>query len=193
MGGSLLWIPTALSTLRPATSPCVSAIRLNLISYSCTEQSIESLLKTAGSELQRVAEEFTRIECEFGGALNLIVSRNAGFGAVFDTLDVRFHFCGVNGTSRTCRFISRRSFGITLVEMGCAAPVPFAHLSWSFCRVESLGQTCHWSARSDTDFKLRCIYLGIVNFSFDLFIAIPHFLFTRLPWQLPWYLSCRRL
>ena len=97
VGGSLFWIPAALSTLRPVTSPRMSAIRLNLISHSAAYQSIEILLKNAGSDLRRVADEFTRIEREFEGAVNFSVFRNAGFGAAFDALDLKVRFCGVDG------------------------------------------------------------------------------------------------
>jgi len=91
-GGSLQWIPTALSTLGPTTSPRLSAIRLELISHCAINKTIEIIPKNAGSELRRVADELARIEREFGGAVKLTVRRNPGFNVVFDTLDVRASF-----------------------------------------------------------------------------------------------------
>ena len=96
VGGDILWIPTALSTLRPTTSPHISTIRLNFTSFSSANRSIEILLNGVGSGLRRVADELSRIEREFEGAVNLIVVRNPGFGAVFDALNVRFRFHGAN-------------------------------------------------------------------------------------------------
>jgi len=125
LGGDILWIPTALSTLKPATSPRISAIRFDFDSDSSTSRSTEaSLLIDAGSGLRWVANEFTRIEREFEGAVNLTVVRNPGPKAVFDTLNVRFRFCRGNGARRTDRFTSCRYFRITLVEMSSADAHP---------------------------------------------------------------------
>jgi len=92
----IFWIPTALSTFTPATSPRISAIRLNLGSYSASDRPVPALLKATGRELLRVADEFTRIKREYKGAVNLTVVRNPGFEAVSDTFNVRSRFCGVN-------------------------------------------------------------------------------------------------
>ena len=99
--GGLLWIPAALSTLRPATSPRLSTIRLTLVSHSASSRSTKALLKDAGNDLRWVADEFARIEREFYGAVNLNVFWGPGFKAVFDTLNVRLRSCGVNDTQRT--------------------------------------------------------------------------------------------
>ena len=96
LGGDMLWIPTALSTLRPTTSPRISVIRLNLVSGFATTRSIERLLNVASSGLRLIADEFDRIEREFEGAVDLTVVRNPWFGAAFDTLNVRSRFCGAS-------------------------------------------------------------------------------------------------
>jgi len=99
--GSLLWIPTSLSTLRPATSPRMTTILLDFLSQSSAARSIEILLKSAGSDLQQVADEFARIEREFEGAVDLTVFWNAGFWAAFDALDLKVRFCDVDGVPWT--------------------------------------------------------------------------------------------
>jgi len=96
MGGGLLWIPTALSALRPTTSPRLSAIKLGLTS-PLGDESVETMIEDAGGDLRRIADELIRIEREFEGAVNFTVRRDLEFKAVFDTLNVRFHFRGVNG------------------------------------------------------------------------------------------------
>jgi len=116
VGGDLLWIPTALSTLGPATSPRLSAILLRFASSYSTNRSIGTLLNDAGSDLRRVAGEFARIKREFKGAVNLTVFLDPAFKAVLDTLRVRFR--GMNATPRAYWFIPCRSFSITFVEMG---------------------------------------------------------------------------
>jgi len=98
VGGGLLWIPKALSTLRPATSPHSPAIQLNFALHPTTDRSVETLLHDAGSGLCLVADEFTRIEREFGGVVHLSVGLDPLFEAALCTLDVRFHFCGANDT-----------------------------------------------------------------------------------------------
>jgi len=92
--GSPHWIPKALSTLRPATSPRLSTIRLNFIYPPTADPPVATLVKTMGNDLRWVADEFTRIEREFERAVNLTVVRGPGFEALLDTLNVRFHFRG---------------------------------------------------------------------------------------------------
>jgi len=100
VGGGLLWIPSALSTLKPATSSNLSAIRLNFALHSTTNRPIGTLLNDVGSGLHLIADEFSRIEREFGGAVNLTVVLDPAFKAVLGTFGVRFYFCGVNDTQR---------------------------------------------------------------------------------------------
>jgi hypothetical protein len=97
-GGGLPWIPAALSTLRPATSPRLSAIQLNFVGSSTAAPSVERSIEAVGDDLGRVADEFARIKREFAGAVSLTVLRDPGFKAVLDTLNVSFRFCGVGDT-----------------------------------------------------------------------------------------------
>ena len=99
VGGGLLWIHTALSTLRPATSPRLSAVQLNFTRSPITNQSVETAIEETGNDLRQIAAEVARIECEFKGAANFTVVRDPWFKVVLDALDVRFHFCAVGNTS----------------------------------------------------------------------------------------------
>ena len=101
MGGELLWIPTALSTLRLATSPRLSSIQLNFIRPISVGRNAETqtVIKVAGDDLRQAADEVARIEREFGGVVDFTVPRDPVFKQVFDTLNVRFHFCGEDDTS----------------------------------------------------------------------------------------------
>jgi len=74
-----LWIPPALSTLGPASSPRLSTIRLNFASHSATNQSAKTLFNDVGGGLRLVADEFARIERRFGGAGKLAVARDSVF------------------------------------------------------------------------------------------------------------------
>ena len=101
MGGGLPWVPTALSTLRLATSPRLLAIKLRLAcSYLVfATQVVEAVITDAGDDLQRVADEVARVEREFGGVVKLGVHLSSVFKEVTGTLNVRFYFCRVDGTS----------------------------------------------------------------------------------------------
>ena len=94
--GGLPWIPTALSSLRPATSPHLSTILLDLAATTSIDRPVETLVKDTGNDLQRVADEFTRIEREFEGAVSLTVLRDSGFEVALGELNVRFPFRGVD-------------------------------------------------------------------------------------------------
>ena len=89
--GGLPWIPTALATLGPATSPHLSVILLQFSRIWSTK----TLIKVVGDDLQRVADEVTRIKSEFGEAVNIVVYRDSPFMVVLDTLNVRFRCCGL--------------------------------------------------------------------------------------------------
>ena len=118
-GGNLLWIPTALSTLKPATSPYLSVIKFNFNPLSTADW---TAIGDAGRDLRRTVDEFTRIEREFEGAVNVTVLLDPRF-EVLDAFNVRFHLCGVADTSdpvHSFSFISRRSFGVEIVEIGSA-------------------------------------------------------------------------
>ena len=115
MGGSFPWIPMALSTLRPATSPRLSVIKLYF--HSLTGEPGQTLIP----DLRRIADEITRIEREFEGAVNFTVAPDPGFRALFKTFDVRFSFvkwkkpCGHVDSSF---FIPCRSFSTAFGETG---------------------------------------------------------------------------
>ena len=90
MDGGLIWIPKALSTLRPATSPRLLAIRLCFVRPSTAIE----IATGEVDDLRRVAGELARIEREFEGTVELTVYRDSEFDAVSDTLHVRSRFRG---------------------------------------------------------------------------------------------------
>ena len=92
----------ALSTLRPATSPCLSAIRLDFACSPIIHQPVNILIRDTSNDLRWVANEVTRIEREFEGTVKLILRRDPQFEAVLSLLEVRFHFRGADGTARSC-------------------------------------------------------------------------------------------
>ena len=102
VGGDLHWIPKALSTLRPPTSPRLSAIQIDFIPSSNINRSVEIAIKDTGNDLRWVTEEIARIKHEFGVVVNLTVFRDPVIEAVLQTLDVRFNFCGVDDASDPC-------------------------------------------------------------------------------------------
>ena len=118
-GEGLPLIPMALSTLRPATSPHISTIRLDFCAtYSRPRRTVITAL---GNDLRRIADEITQIEREFGGAVDFTVAPDSEFQVEFDTLNVRFIFVGwkrprthVDSSS----FAPCRSFRTTFIEMG---------------------------------------------------------------------------
>ena len=121
--GALPWIHMALSTLRSATSPHLSTIRLDFGHSYIPDRSIEPMTQDMGNDLRRIADEVTRIESEFDGAVDLTVVSDPGFAVVLDTLNVRFYFCGVGSLhnivgSDAFPFTPRRSFSHTAIEMG---------------------------------------------------------------------------
>ena len=91
MTGDLLWIPTALSTLKHTTSPRLSALQLSFV-MSTTTHSVKTSIEDMGNDLRWAADEVARIEREFEGAVELILTRDPGFETVFDALDVSFLF-----------------------------------------------------------------------------------------------------
>jgi len=90
-GRGLPWIPMALSTLRPTTSPRLSAVRL---CFTCLliDRSVRTLIKDTGNDLRRVASEVSRIEREFEGMVDFSVVSDSVFEMVLDNLSVRFRF-----------------------------------------------------------------------------------------------------
>ena len=87
MGGSLLWIPTALSTLISVTSPRLSTIELNFARSSAVTPPVETVIENTINDLRRVAEEVARIERAFKGRVSVTILRDVGFKVVLDTLN----------------------------------------------------------------------------------------------------------
>ena len=100
--GGLFWIPLALSTLKPTTSPHLTAIRLDFARSPIAHRPVETLIQDISNDLRRVESEVARIERELGGAVNLDVRRDVGFEMVLDILNVGFRLCGVGGVPRFC-------------------------------------------------------------------------------------------
>lgn len=94
------WIPTALSTLRPATNPRLSAVRLDFahVPTVTAGRPVTTLTEDLGDDLQRVAVEVTRIEHEFEGTVDITVLllQNSGYQAVLDALGVTVRFRAVD-------------------------------------------------------------------------------------------------
>jgi len=89
--GSLHYIPVALSTLEPSTSPHLSQIKLRLTGTTHPNfTSGTSALEDLNNDLRQIADEFSRIEREYG-AVNLSVYRDMEFERL-DALNVRFSF-----------------------------------------------------------------------------------------------------
>ena len=101
MGEDLPWIPAALSTIKLATSPRLSAIKLRFPHQPDASGSVEVTTRHTGNDLRRVADEVTRIESEFRGTLSLTVLRYPAFEVVSDTLDVRPHCCRAGGLANS--------------------------------------------------------------------------------------------
>ena len=110
----------ALSTLRPATSPRLSIITLSL-SATTSPADVETVITKIGNDLRRIADEVSRIEREFEGAVDFTVIPDAKFHAVLDSLNVRFSFLEwkrPRGHVDLSSFVSCRSFSATFIEIG---------------------------------------------------------------------------
>jgi len=109
----------ALSTLRPATSPHLSSIRLDLAGSVVVDLPVKLLVKDTGDDLRRVADEVVRIEREFEGTVNFTVVPDSVFEAVLDTLGVSFRFAALTEyRSRVDAFslVPYRYFSVTVAE-----------------------------------------------------------------------------
>ena len=105
-GGGPPRIPVAFSTLRPATSPHLSTIRLE---FAC-EPTLAHLTETVVDEminyLEQLPGETTRIQREFEGAVDFTVAIDSKFEAVLGKIDVRIYF---DKSSWSRKFISTRA------------------------------------------------------------------------------------
>ena len=90
--GGLPWIPAALSTLRPASSRCLSVLLLNFFRSPSANRSVEPAVEYMGDDLRRIIDEIARIKREFQGAVKVTVLWDSGFKAVLNALNVRFFF-----------------------------------------------------------------------------------------------------
>jgi len=97
-GGRLFWIPAALSTLSPTTSPHLSAIKLRFTRVSSVKRPTKTLIKNMGDDLRWVTNEFSRIGREFEGAVSFTVVRDSRFEEL-DTGKVSFRICGADDIS----------------------------------------------------------------------------------------------
>ena len=100
--GGLLWIPTALSTLRPTTSPRLSDVRLDFTLPATAYRSVEVTVGDSGKDLRRVVGEVARIKRQFEGAVSVVVLREPGYETALDALNVMFHSFKVAGNSQRC-------------------------------------------------------------------------------------------
>ena len=67
MSGGLLWITTALSTLKPATSPCLSTVHVQYLHPSDFDEALDAMAEDLENDIPPVMDEVIRIRHEFGG------------------------------------------------------------------------------------------------------------------------------
>ena len=89
VSGDLLWIHTTLSTVKPATSPSLSVIELDIGGRPPLSTPLH-LREQLESDLRIIDEHVVRIEREFVGAVNVTVHRHPGF-EVGDTRSIFIH------------------------------------------------------------------------------------------------------
>jgi len=130
-GEDITWIPMALSTLRPTTSPHLSTITLDFC--SSITQPVEPVTTGMDNDLQRIAGEVARMECEFKGAVKFIVFLDSRFEAALDSLNVRFYcffWKRPLGHVDLYSFFPCRSFDTTFIEIGrLSLPLAFLHVN----------------------------------------------------------------
>ena len=135
MGGRLLWIPAALSTLGRVTSPYLSVIKLRFTRVRSVNRPTRTLIKSMGDDLQWITDEFARIEREFEGAVSFTVIRDSGFEEL-DTLKVsKLSF--LRSKSYFAILSTLRSFPTGLSELrslklDLRKPFSLVPLNWAF-------------------------------------------------------------
>ena len=134
--GGLPWLPTALSTLKFATSPRLSTIRLDFTCSSNLTRSAETLIEDMGGDLRRIADEAIRIGREFKGAVNLTTIRDPKFEVAFRALNVRFRCVG-----RGNLMVTLIHFCLSLVDSSASQP-----LRWDL-RFNLSSSSFDWSVR----------------------------------------------
>ena len=102
--GSPYWIPMALSTLKPATSPRLSSIRLDFtpVIDRNVPSHLRAMIEVMADDLRRAADEVTRIKREFKGVVDVNVVRAPWMGVALDEFSVSFRSCGVHQEKGDC-------------------------------------------------------------------------------------------
>ena len=111
--GGVPWIPAALSTIKPATSPRILEIRLQFVPDT---DNVGAAIDDMGNDLRRVADQVSRIKREFKGTVKLIVDLYPAFKALKNTINVRPYFYGLktlrnlvdSSSFVPCRFLDLR-------------------------------------------------------------------------------------
>ena len=133
MSGSPVWMPMALSTIKPATSPRLSVIQLDFSHPPTCNRSVKAMIREAGDDIRRAANEISRIEGEFEGAVNLTVVWDQSFRVALGALNVRFLFELTNGSSGLNNwFLTDPS---TLEPAKCDPWIPLDSCYYLTCRV----------------------------------------------------------
>ena len=125
-GGGIPWIPIALSTLKYSTSPHLSTIQFDFSCSPGVTRPVEAVIEEVGRDLQRVADEVTRIQHEFEGTVNFTALLDSVFTEVLDKLNVRFRFVIWTRPPDhvdSFRFVPCRSFS-RFVKMGSWVDFP---------------------------------------------------------------------
>ena len=105
LAGNLLWIPTALSTLKPPTSPHLSVIRIDFGHSYIPNSSFEMV-----NDLRRVAYEVARIERDFGGVVKSSVFPDPTVKVALERLNVTFHSHGAVDSRNTAMYSRTAGF-----------------------------------------------------------------------------------
>lgn len=87
--GGLRWIPVALSTTNPITSPHLSIIRLNLSGPPTIVRITNIWIGGLGNELRRTTDEVTRIKNKFDEGIEFVLSEDQWFRVFLDSFDLR--------------------------------------------------------------------------------------------------------
>lgn len=120
MNGGLAWIPRALSTIEPATSPRLSTVQLNFTRPpTAARRPVEALIVSAGKDLRWVTGEVARIKREFEGVVYLAVHWDPLFKAAFDAVKVRFIPRTPRNPVDLYSLVPRRPVNVETAEMDC--------------------------------------------------------------------------
>jgi len=140
----------ALSTLKPSTSPHLSFVHLRFTHLNPPSETWNP--ENMGNDLQQIADELSRIEREYEGAVALSVFRDMEFGRL-DTLNVRLSFLW-SWMRPHCEIIGSFLAGPSaLGSLRCDLdnPSSFGSPNWLFCGVELFIDCC------------RSSFVGVLN------------------------------